>query len=139
MKNGHKIVLEWAKENDEAVEKFKRNTRLLAIAMDRILNKTEEKNGMIPKWSSLEMKDIRFLTDVEIRELVAYFTTRSQPLSQREVEMLEVAETFLDDDEIEVRDYWNDIASDGEADGDALASAGWGTDEDYGCYGGEDW
>jgi len=53
--------------------------------------------------------------------------------------MLEVAETFLDDDEIEVRDYWNDIASDGEADGDALASAGWGTDEDYGCYGGEDW
>ena len=44
MKNGHKIVLKWAKENDEAVEKFKRNTRLLAIAMDRILNKTEEKN-----------------------------------------------------------------------------------------------
>ena len=93
----------------------------------------------IPKWSSLEMKDIRFLTDVEIRELVAYFTTRSQPLSQREVEMLEVAETFLDDDEIEVRDYWNDIASDGEADSDALASAGWGTDEDYGCYGGGEW
>ena len=24
-------------------------------------------------------------------------------------------------------------------DGDALASAGWGTDEDYGGYGGEDW
>jgi hypothetical protein len=23
-------------------------------------------------------------------------------------------------------------------DADALASAGWGTDEDYGCYGGED-
>lgn len=24
-------------------------------------------------------------------------------------------------------------------DGDALASAGWGTDEDYGYFGGEDW
>ena len=24
-------------------------------------------------------------------------------------------------------------------DGDALASVGWGTDEDYGYYGGEDW
>jgi hypothetical protein len=28
--------------------------------------------------------------------------------------------------------------SDAEADGDALASAGLGTDEDYGCYGGGD-
>lgn len=32
------------------------------------------------------------------------------------------------------RDYWNDIASDGEADADALSSAGFGTDEDYGGY-----
>jgi hypothetical protein len=24
------------------------------------------------------------------------------------------------------------------ADGEALASAGWGTDEDYGCYGGDE-
>ena len=44
LKKGQKMVLKWAKENHEAVEKFKRNTRLLAIAMDRILNKTEEKN-----------------------------------------------------------------------------------------------
>ena len=45
--------------------------------------------------------------------------------------------------------YWTDedkeeFAEDHEEDGDwmdgdALASAGWGTDEDYGCYGGEDW
>ena len=28
-----------------------------------------------------------------------------------------------------------DFMSDGEADADALASAGWGTDEDYGYYG----
>ena len=28
--------------------------------------------------------------------------------------------------------------SDAEADGDALASCGWGTDEDYGYYGGDD-
>ena len=44
MKNGHKIVLEWVTETDEALEKFKRNTRLLAIAMDKIINETEEKN-----------------------------------------------------------------------------------------------
>lgn len=29
--------------------------------------------------------------------------------------------------------------SDVEADADTLASAGWGTDEDYGCYGGDEW
>ena len=81
---------------------------------------------MIPNWTSLEIGDLQVFTDEEIREVVVYFTTRSQPLSQREVAILEVADALLEDDEVEVRDYWNDIASDGEADGDALASAGWG-------------
>ncbi len=94
---------------------------------------------MIPKWTSLEIGDLQVLTEEEIREVVVYFTTRSQPLSQREVAILEVADGLLESEEIEVRDYWNDMASDGEADGDALASAGWGTDEDYGCYNGEDY
>jgi hypothetical protein len=79
------------------------------------------------------------LTDKEIREVIVDFTTRSRTLSQREVEMLQTLETVVDKDEVEVRDYWNDIASDGEADSDALASAGWGTDEDYGCYSGGEW
>ena len=43
MKNGHKIVLEWAKENDEAIEKFKRNAKLQEKLWAK-LNK-EEKNG----------------------------------------------------------------------------------------------
>ena len=44
-------------------------------------------------------------------------------------------------DEEESEGYWNDTASMGEADADALASAGWGTDEDYGGYdcGDEGW
>ena len=29
---------------------------------------------------------------------------------------------------------WDGFNSDAEADADALASAGWGTDEDYGCF-----
>ena len=29
--------------------------------------------------------------------------------------------------------------TDVEADADALASAGYGTDEDYGCFGGDQW
>ena len=38
-------------------------------------------------------------------------------------------------------DVWSDEdwdMTDVEADADTLASAGWGTDEDYGYYGGED-
>jgi hypothetical protein len=54
------------------------------------------------------------------------------------------ADTFLLRDG-EVEEDTNDDSyredqfnSDAEADGDALASAGLGTDEDYGCYGGGD-
>ena len=35
---------------------------------------------------------------------------------------------------------WDGFRSDAEADGDALASAGFGTDEDYGCFdSGDEW
>ena len=35
---------------------------------------------------------------------------------------------------------WDGFRSDAEADGDALASAGFGTDEDYGCFdAGDEW
>jgi len=43
---------------------------------------------------------------------------------------------LLNEEEICERDGCEDGMTDGEADADALASAGWGTDEDYG--GGED-
>lgn len=43
------------------------------------------------------------------------------------------------EDEVEDDEDWDGFRSDAEADGDALASAGWGTDEDYGCYGDGDW
>ena len=36
------------------------------------------------------------------------------------------------------RDYQYDDSMDGDTES-ALASAGWGTDEDYGCYGGDDY
>lgn len=40
------------------------------------------------------------------------------------------AETNVPDDE-----PFDGFRTDAEADADALASAGWGTDEDYGCFG----
>ena len=97
------------------------------------------------KWSNIEIADLQVLTDEELREVVAFLSTRQEPLSQREADVLSEAQdnrallASCVSDETEVRDYWNDIASDGEADADALASAGWGTDEDYGCYEGESW
>ena len=89
------------------------------------------------KWANLEINDLQVLTDDEIRDVVAHFTTSQEPLSQRQADLLTEAELWLEEDEIEVRDYWNDIASDVEADADTLASAGWGTDEDYGDFGGD--
>lgn len=48
----------------------------------------------------------------------------------------------LDDDETELErlddEPWDGFRSDAEADADVLASAGHGTDEDYGYYGGDD-
>jgi len=46
------------------------------------------------------------------------------------------AAALLDDEEIQREDESG--MTDVEADADALASAGWGTDEDYGDFGGED-
>ena len=91
------------------------------------------------KWSNLEVTDLQVLTDEEIRDVVAHFTTMQEPLSQRQSDILQEAELWLQEDEVEVRDYWNDIASDAEADADTLASAGMGTDEDYGYFGGDDY
>tara|TARA_R110002020_G_scaffold275687_1_gene490896 strand:+ start:247 stop:528 length:282 start_codon:yes stop_codon:yes gene_type:complete len=91
------------------------------------------------KWSNLEITDLQVLTDEEIRDVVAHFTTMQEPLSQRQSDILQEAELWLQEDEVEVRDYWNDIASDAEADADTLASAGMGTDEDYGYFGGDEY
>ena len=89
------------------------------------------------KWTNLEINDLQVLTDEEIRDVVAHFTITQEPLSQRQADLLAEAELWLKEDE--VRDYWNDIASDAEVDADTLASAGWGTDEDYGYYGGDEY
>tara|TARA_Y100000310_G_scaffold200317_1_gene200373 strand:- start:289 stop:570 length:282 start_codon:yes stop_codon:yes gene_type:complete len=91
------------------------------------------------KWTNLEINDLQVLTDEEIRDVVAHFTTLQEPLSQRQADLLTEAELWLQEDEVEVRDYWNDIASDAEVDADTLASAGMGTDEDYGYFGGNEY
>jgi len=56
-----------------------------------------------------------------------------QSLANQEAEDLErqiaEAEEYREQDQ---------FLSDAEADGDALASCGMGTDEDYGCYGGDE-
>ena len=94
------------------------------------------------KWSNIEVADLQVLTDEELREVVAFFSTRQEPLSQREIDVLSEARdsralldscvsTKHDEDEY-------DESMDGDHES-ALASAGWGTDEDYGCYSEGDW
>ena len=50
------------------------------------------------------------------------------------VDHTEIVWSFDDSGESESDEPWDGFNSDAEADADALASAGWGTDEDYGGY-----
>ncbi len=51
---------------------------------------------------------------------------------ENEVDVYADEDTFVEvDDELDYFDAFDD--------GDALASAGWGTDEDYGFYGSDDY
>jgi hypothetical protein len=94
------------------------------------------------KWSNIEVADIQVLTDEELREVVAFFSTRQEPLSQREADVLSDARDSraLLDSCVSVKhdedEYDESMDGDHES---ALASAGWGTDEDYGCYSEGDW
>ena len=48
---------------------------------------------------------------------------------------VELVWSFEESGDSEADEPWDGFNSDAEADADALASAGWGTDEDYGgCY-----
>ena len=85
--------------------------------------------------AKVEINDVHLLTEDEVRDVVAHLTLMQEPLSQRQADLLTEAELWLQEDEVEIRDYWNDVADDVEADADALVSAGMGTDEDYGYSG----
>ena len=77
--------------------------------------------------------DVQFLTETECRDVLGVLAMRQDILSDREVAILEACEDQVYELEFgDQSDYWNDVASDTEADANALASAGWGTDEDYG-------
>ncbi len=72
--------------------------------------------------------------------------TPNFPSNADEADAFEMAQENAELDHLEQmeneRDYPEDqFMSDAEADADVLASAGMGTDEDYGCYGGSegDW
>ena len=89
--------------------------------------------------AKVEINDVHLLTEDEVRDVVAHLTLMQEPLSQRQADLLTEAELWLQEDEVEIRDYWNDVADDVEADADALVSAGMGTDEDYGYFGGDEY
>jgi len=89
--------------------------------------------------AKVEINDVHLLTEDEVRDVVAQLIAKPNTLSQREADMLTEAESALAENEIEYRDYWNDVADDVEADADALVSAGMGTDEDYGYFGGDEY
>lgn len=63
-----------------------------------------------------------------------------EPSDDPEWDRLAEAEAmFAEDHECECEEHeWDGFMTDAEADADVLASAGWGTDEDYGYFGGDE-
>jgi len=55
-------------------------------------------------------------------------------MCERDGEEAELVWSFEASGDSEADAPWDGFNSDAEADADALASAGWGTAEDYGCY-----
>jgi hypothetical protein len=86
---------------------------------------------------TIEVTDVPLLTDEECREVIGQLSLKQEILSPRETAIFDAADDRLYDNDL--RDYEADVENcegfasfDLSDDGDALASAGWGTDEDYG-------
>lgn len=91
------------------------------------------------KINEIEITDVEYLTETECREVIGILATKSVAISSRETIILEDCEKRvregLYDIPVDDIDSYEDHWSDAEADADTLASAGWGTDEDYGYFG----
>ena len=96
---------------------------------------------MMIKINKIEIPDVQFLTENECREIMGVLAMRHDRISDRELAILEACEDRVYDLEFgDIDMSYEDNYTDAEADADTLASAGWGTDEDYGCFdNGQEW
>ena len=91
--------------------------------------------------TQITSSDVQFLTENECREIMGVLAVRHDRISDRELAILEACEDRVYDLEFgDIDMSYEDNYTDAEADADTLASAGWGTDEDYGCFdNGQEW
>ena len=91
--------------------------------------------------TQITSSDVQFLTENECREIMGVLAMRHDRISDRELAILEACEERVFDLEFGYIDMsYEDNYTVAEADADTLASAGWGTDEDYGCFdNGQEW
>ena len=91
--------------------------------------------------TQITSSDVQFLTENECREIMVVLAMRHDRISDRELAILEACEDRVYDLEFgDIDMSYEDNYTDAEADADTLASAGWGTDEDYGCFdNGQEW
>ena len=87
---------------------------------------------------NIETRDVENLTDNELQTLEVKMLASN--LSQHQQSLLDAISDemlFRAREREEIETNWED--DDEWSEGNALASAGWGTDEDYGSYGGDNW
>ena len=87
---------------------------------------------MMIKINKIEITDVQFLTDSECRDVIGELAMKQDLLSPREQGILDAADDRVQDNDL--RDFEPIESLDLSDDGDALASAGWCTDEDYGTF-----
>ena len=86
---------------------------------------------MTIKINEIEITDVEFLTDTECREIIGILGAKYLQISDRQITILDACELRVHEEyDYDDSDGWSDV----EADADTLASAGWGTDEDYGSF-----
>jgi len=81
--------------------------------------------------AQITAENVQFLTLDECREVLATLAWKTEHNSEREAAILEACEDRVY--EVEWGEY--EAINDSGADAEALASAGFGTDEDYGYFG----
>lgn len=103
--------------------------RAVKVLMNR--DEMTEQEAMAEIKSFVEWAEKHALQNGNLWELEEEFMDRFG----LEPDFLELPSDFTFGAEIAEREDFEDNMTDVEADADTLASAGWGTDEDYGYYG----
>ncbi len=109
----------------------------LSLKCDTILPVSERNNNMNNHYYVKDEDGLFRMFDVShdgLEDAIEFANGINADVMRERDGETETVWSFEESGDSEADEPWDGFNSDAEADADALASAGWGTDEDYGCY-----